>query len=203
MKDNRCIRHRLRSGHEILLGDFEFGIIKRKARQLVGRAGFKKQDLEYLEQELWVRLLQGLESFDPQIGHQKSFVTAVVERSVRKMLRDAQAALRNCGDQQSLEDIIVMSGEEPTRLSNTIGDREQNRRRGRHSRTAEELRLLASDLADVIDSLTEDQQQLAENLKTKTIAGSARELDVPRTTLNYVVRRLEDRFRKTHVDDYL
>lgn len=203
MKGKKCVHHRLRSGREIQLGDFEFGIIKRKARQLVGRAGFKRQDLEYLEQELWVRVLQGLESFDPQIGHQKSFVTAVAERSLRKMLRDAKAPRRNCGDQQSLEDMIVIGGEEPTRLSNTIGDCEHNRRRRRHPRTAEELRLLAFDLADVIESLPEDQQQLAEKLKAETIAGAARELDIPRTTLNYAVRRLEERFRQTHVDGYL
>jgi hypothetical protein len=96
-----------------------------------------------------------------------------------------------------------MTGESPTRLSNTIGDREYNRRRGRHPRSAEELQSLSSDLAAVIGSLPTDQQHLAEKLKSESIAGSARELGIPRTTLNDAVRRLQTRFIQSHVDDHL
>ncbi len=191
------------SSHTIVLGNFEFGIIKRKAKQLVGSAGFKSQDIEDLEQDLMLRLIQGLQSFDPEIAHQKSFVTAIVERAVATILRDAQAGKRDCGDQQSLEVLVEMTGESPTRLSNTIGDREHNRRRGRHPRTAEELQSLSSDLAAVIGSLPTDQQDLAEKLKSESIAGSARELGIPRTTLNDAVRRLQTRFMQSHVDDHL
>lgn len=203
MKGQKCVCRCHSAAAGLVLGDFEFGIIKRKAKQLVGRAGFKSQDIEDLEQDLMLRLIQGLQSYDPEIAHQKSFVTAIVERAVATILRDAQAGKRDYGDQQSLEVLVEMTGESPTRLSNTIGDREYNRRRGRHPRTAEELQSLSSDLAAVIESLTADQRQLAEKLKSESIAGSARELGIPRTTLNDAVRRLQSRFMQSHVDDHL
>jgi RNA polymerase sigma factor (sigma-70 family) len=203
MKGQKCVCRCHRAAAGLVLGDFEFGIIKRKAKQLVGRSGFKQQDIEDLEQDLMLRLIQGLQSYDPEIAHQKSFVTAIVERAVATILRDANAGKRDHGDQQSLEVLVEMAGESPTRLSNTIGDREYNRRRGRHSRTAEELQSLSSDLAAVIGSLPTDQQDLAEKLKSKSIADSARELGIPRTTLNDAVRRLQTRFIQSHVDDHL
>jgi len=203
MKGQKCVCQCRKAAVGLVLGDFEFGITKRKAKQLVGRAGFKQQDIEDLEQDLMLRLIQGLQSYDPEIAHQKSFVTAIVERAVATILRDANAGKRDHGDQQSLEVLVEFTGESPTRLSNTIGDREYNRRRGRHPRTAEELQSLSSDLAAVIGSLPTDQQDLAKKLKSESIAGSARELGIPRTTLNDAVRRLQTRFMQSHVDDHL
>ena len=203
MTGQKCVCQCRKAAVGLVLGDFEFGIIKRKAKQLVGRAGFKPQDIEDLEQDLMLRLIQGLQSYDPEIAHQKSFVTAIVERAVATILRDAQAGKRDSGDQQSLEVLVEITGESPTRLSNTIGDREYNRRRARHPRTAEELQALSADLATVIGSMPADQQQLAEKLKSESIAGSARELGIPRTTLNDAVRRLQTRFMQSHVDDHL
>lgn len=203
MKGQRCVCRCRNSVAGLVLGDFEFGIIKKKARQLVGRAGFKHQDLEDLEQELMLRLIQGLQSYNSEIAHQKCFVTAVVERTVATILRDARAGKRDHGELLSLDVLVEVTGESPTRLGNTIGDREQNRRRGRHPRTTEELQTLSSDLAAVIGSLPEDQQQLAENLKSESIAGSARDLGIPRTTLNDAVRRLQTRFMQSHIDDHL
>lgn len=203
MQGQNCVCPCRRAAAGLVLGDFEFGIIRRKARQLVGRAGFKPQDIEDLEQDLMLRLIQGLQSYDPEIAHQKSFVTALVERAVATILRDAKAGKRDHGNQQSLEVLIELPGESPTQLGNTIGDREYNRRRGRHPRTPEELDALSSDLAAVVGSLPEEQRQLADKLKSESISGSARALGIPRTTLNDAVRRLQTRFMQSHVDDHL
>jgi RNA polymerase sigma factor (sigma-70 family) len=203
MKGRPCVCACRNATAGLVLGDFEFGIVKRKARQLVGRGGFKPQDVEDLEQDLLLRLIQGLNSFDPEIAHQKSFVTAIVERAVATILRDARAGKRDHGDQQSLETLVEVGGESATQLGNTISDREYNRRRGRHPRTSDETDELLSDLEAVIDSLPTDQQQLAEKLKSKSIAEAAREIGVPRTTLNDAVRRLRVRFSQSHMEDHL
>ncbi|MBL8812487.1 MAG: sigma-70 family RNA polymerase sigma factor [Planctomycetaceae bacterium] len=203
MKGRQCVCGCRNAAAGLVLGDFEFGIVKRKARQLVGRGGFKPQDIEDLEQDLMLRLIQGLQSFDPKIAHQKSFVTAIVERAVATILRDTNAAKRDRGDQQSLEILVEVTGESPTQLGNTIGDREYNRRRGRHPRTQKECDELHVDLESVINSLPNDQQQLAEKLKSKSIAESAREFGLPRTTLNDAVRRLQVRFSQSHMEDHL
>jgi RNA polymerase sigma-70 factor (ECF subfamily) len=186
-----------------LLGRFEFGIIRKKVRQIIGCAGFKKQDRDDLEQELIARLLQSLKSFDPDVAHRKSFVTAVVERAVATILRDAQAEKRDPRRIGSLHVLVEVSDDGSTELAETIGDREYNARRCRDPRSAEDLAQLASDLADVVAALPAELCDLAERLKSHSIAEIARDLGVPRTTLNDTVRRLRQRFEQAGLRAYL
>ena len=186
-----------------LLGRFEFGIVRKKVRQIIGCAGFKKQDRDDLEQELIARLLQSLKSFDPDVAHRKSFVTAVVERAVATILRDAQAEKRDPRRIGSLHVLVEVSDDGPTELAETIGDREYNARRCRDPRSAEDLSQLTSDLAGVLAALPTELRDLAERLKTHSIAEIARDLGVPRTTLNDTVRRLRQRFEQAGLRAYL
>lgn len=185
------------------LGRFEFGIVKRKVRQIVGRAGYTRQDKEDLEQELLTRLLQGLRSFDPDVAHRKSFVTAIVERAVATILRDAEAQKRDHRRISSLQRLVDLTDEGPTELAETIGDREYNGRRCRDPRSDEDLAQLVTDLAEVIDSMPGELRDLAERMKTQSISAIAREIGVPRTTLNDAVRRLRQRFEQAGLRDYL
>ena len=185
------------------LGRFEFGIVKRKVRQIVGRAGYTRQDKEDLEQELLTRLLQGLKSFDPDVAHRKSFVTAIVERAVATILRDAEAQKRDHRRISSLQRLVNLTDEGPTELAETIGDREYNGRRCRDPRSDEDLAQLVTDLAEVIDSMPDELCDLAKRMKTQSISAIAREIGVPRTTLNDAVRRLRQRFEQSGLRDYL
>jgi RNA polymerase sigma-70 factor (ECF subfamily) len=184
-------------GHEPQLGRFEFGIVKRKVRQIIGRAGFTKQDRQDLEQELIARLLHSLRSFDPKQAHRKAFVTAVVERDVANILRDKQAEKRDHRRIGSLHVMIEVTEDGPTELA------EFNARRCRDPRSAEDLAQLASDLAEVVAALPEELRDLAERLKTESISAIARAVGVPRTTLNDTVRRLRQRFEQAGLRDYL
>ena len=185
------------------LGRFEFGIVKRKVRQIIGRAGYTRQDREDLEQELLARLLQGLKSFDPDVAHRKSFVTAIVERAVANILRNARAEKRDHRRISSLQLLVEVTDDGPTELAETIGDREYNRLRCRDPRSDEELSQLNTDLADVVAVLPEELRTLAERLKTQSISAIAREIGVPRTTLNGAVRHLRQRFEQAGLRDYL
>jgi RNA polymerase sigma-70 factor, ECF subfamily len=185
------------------LGCFEYGIIKKKVRQIIGRAGFTKQDRKDLEQELLTRLLQGLKLFNPDVAHRKSFVTAIVERAVANILRDAKAEKRDHRRIGSLHVMIEVTEDGPTELADTIGNREFNARRCRDPRSAEDLAQLASDLAEVVAALPAELRDLAERLKTESISAIARDVGVPRTTLNDTVRRLRQRFEQAGLRDYL
>ena len=63
----------------IIFGCFARGIIRRKARLLVGRAGFSRDDREDIEQELLLRLLQSIPLLDPNRGHPNVFITTIVD----------------------------------------------------------------------------------------------------------------------------
>jgi len=182
---------------------FTRGIIRRKIGQLIGRAGFTKQDREALEQDLLVRVLQSLPRFNPDVAHRNKFITTVVERYVANILRNKQAGKRDHRRVTSLNVMIEITDEGPTELAQTIGERELDARLGRERRSEVELVQLALDMADVIATLPESWQILLELRKTQTMTEIADELGVPRTTLNDWMRRIRTRFEKAGMQDYL
>lgn len=182
---------------------FTRGIVRRKVKQLIGRAGFTKQDREDLEQDIFVRVLQSLPAFDPERAHQNAFITTVIERYVANILRNKQAAKRDHRRVCSLNVMIQVTEEGPTELAQTIGERELDARLGRQRRTDEELVELAIDLADVTAAFPESWRTLLELRKTLTMSEAATEMDVPRTTLNNWMRHIRKRFEKAGMRDYL
>lgn len=182
---------------------FTRGIVRRKVKQLIGRAGFKKQDREDLEHDLFVRVLQSLRSFDPDKAHRNRYVTAVVERHVANILRNKQAEKRDHRRVTSINVTIETSDEDPTELAQTISDRELDARLGRRRRSDQELVELALDLAEVISTLPQPWQTLLELRKTHTMQEIADEMGVPRTTLNSWMRHIRDRFHEADMADFL
>ena len=182
---------------------FTHGIIWRKVRQLIGRAGFTQQDRKDLQQDLILRVLQSLRSFDSSKAHRNKFVTAVVERHVANILRNKRAEKRDCRDAYSLNVVIGEEDERLVELADMIGQCELDARLGRHPRNDEDLKQLAQDAADVMATLPEELRDLAERLKTDSLSEIARGKGIPRTTLHASVRRLRQRFEQAGLKDYL
>ena len=182
---------------------FTRGIIRRKVKQLIGVAGFTKQDRDDLEQELFARVVQSLPKFDPDQAHSNKFVTTVVERYVANILRNKRAAKRDTHGVTSLNVMIQITEEGPTELAQTIGERELDARICRQRRTQEELAQLALDMVEVIATLPDSWQTLLELRKTRTMQQVADEMGVSRTTLNDWMRRIRQRFESSGMQDYL
>lgn len=185
------------------LGKFEFGIVQRKARQIIGRAGYRNSDRNDLEQMLLMRLVQALKSFNSDKAHRHSFVTAVVERAVASILRNARAKKRDHHNTTSLNSAGDTVGNGTSELVNHITDRELSARRGQHPRSQEELAQLASDIAEVMDQLPIELRRFCERLKHASITEISSEMGVPRTTLYGLKRRLLKRFEQSGLRDYL
>jgi RNA polymerase sigma-70 factor, ECF subfamily len=163
---------------------FAHGIIRRKIKQLIGRAGFTKEDRKDLEQELILRLLKSLSSFNPDQAHRNVFTTTVIERYVANILRDKQAEKRDHRRIGSLNVPIDMGDDDVGELADLISQIEYDARRGRQPRSDEDLAQLVQDMAEVLAHLPDDLRELAERLKTQKVAEIARENGIPRTTLN-------------------
>ena len=185
------------------LDRFTRGIVRRKVKQLIGRAGFTKQDREDLEHDFYARVLQGMRSFDSNIAHRNKFVTAIVERYVANILRDKRAEKRDHRRVNTLHVMVDIGEDEKVELAQTISQRELNAQRHRYPRSEEELAQLAQDLAEVMAKLPDDLRKLAERLQAQTLAEMARDMGIPRTTLHGSVRRLCQRFEKAGLKDYL
>jgi RNA polymerase sigma-70 factor (ECF subfamily) len=182
---------------------FAKGIIRRKVRQLIGRAGFTRQDREDLEQELALRLVQRLPLFDPGRAHRNVFITTVIERCVANILRDKQAGKRDYRRMRSLNVPVDAGDEASTELANAIGAHEHDARCGRSPRNQEELAQLVNDVAEVLTRLPAELRGLVERLKSQSISEIARDQGVPRTTLYASIRRLRQHFEKAGLKDYL
>ena len=155
---------------------------------MVGHAGIKKQDRDDLVQELMLRLLQSLRLFDAAQADRKSFVTAVVERNAAKILRDRRAKKRDGGRIDWLDVLLEALDEEPTDLA--IDDRAAGQAD------------LAIDVADLLARLPAGLRDLAERLKTQTLSQVAREMGVPRSTLQRRVARLRRHFEEAGLRNY-
>lgn len=179
------------------------GIVRRKVKQLIGRAGFTKQDREDLVQDMYARVLQSLPLFNPDQAHRNKFITAVVERYVANILRNKQAEKRDHRRISSLNVMIEITDEGPTELSQTIGDRELDARLGREVLPKDVLDQLALDVAQVIATLPAPCQRLLELRKMLNMREVAEEMGVPRTTLNDWMVRIRETFELAGLQNYL
>jgi RNA polymerase sigma factor (sigma-70 family) len=178
-------------------------LIRWKARQLAGKPGFIRSDQADIEQELTLKFLNSAASFEPERGRWKGFVTKVVERHAASLLRNSRAKKRAHRRITSLNSPVQAGSDIPTTLADSITDRDQDARRGRRPRSEEQISRLAFDLAEVLERLPPKLRDLAERLKTQSIAEAARTLGVPRTTVNGWVSQLRRRFEKAGLRAYM
>ncbi len=182
---------------------FAAGIIRRKARQLVEQARLGHHDREDFEQELTRRLLERLPAYDPARGDWKAFITTVVERATASMHRDRRAAKRGPGTLISLSEVIDSCEGGVILLADALTPRDRAARRGLDTWPEQELVQLRADVTEVVAELPPKLRQLAQQLKSKSLAAVARELGIPRTTLREWVREIRIRFEQRGLRNYL
>lgn len=185
------------------LSKFIADLIRRKARQLIGRAGFTQGDDEDIAQDLYLKLLKNWHSFDPSAGHPKAFAAAIVERQDANLLRDRTAEKRHHRRVCSLSVIVHEPGEGRVELAATIAEQEKDRRLGREGRSDQESSELRSDVTEIVARLPDDLRDLCERLMHDTVSQVARDLDLPRSTLRAKARKLRRRLENTDLRKYL
>jgi len=182
---------------------FTKDLIRRKARQLIGKAGFTKTDREDIQQQLYQHLIRRAKFFDPEKAHWNVFATTLIERFVADILRRKRAAKRDHQRVVSLSTVIADGEEGPVKLGDTISRRENDARLGRSLRGEHELAQLKIDVTETIASLPPEMREVAEALQRHSIAEVARRKGIPRTTLNDVVQRIRERFEDAGLRAYL
>ena len=172
-------------------------LIHHKARQLVGTAGFTRDDVEDLEQEMRLDLLERLPKFDPSRATYNTFVSRLVERKISNLIRHRTQEIRDyrCED-GSLHDLVESgdSGDEKVERIETVTQDEQDFRLGKHSRSAEERLDLRLDISLVLSKLPPELRKPAELLQSMSITAAARELGIARSTLYDRIARLRHIF---------
>lgn len=186
------------------ISDYAAVLIRCKARQLVGKAGFTWDDVEDLEQEMRLDLLERLPKFDPDKASRTTFVARVIEHKISKLCRHRKQQRRDYRRESgSLNDPIADGEGKTIEHAYTIGQDEVDIRMGHRRRSLEEEAHLRLDVSLVMSGLPESLREIAERLKTETITEAAKSLGIPRSTLYRSIGRLKVIFEDAGLRDYL
>ena len=188
------------------INDYAENLIQFKARQLVGTAGFTKDDIEDLEQDMRLDLWQRLPKFDPGKAKYSTFVSRIINRKVCNLIRHRTQELRDyrCED-CSLHDVVEFgeSGDEEIERIDTISQDEHDFRWGKNILSTEDRLDLRLDISLVLSKLPPELQKVAELLQTMSVAEAARELNIPRGSLYDRLEKLRQAFEESGIQKYL
>ena len=172
------------------INDYAEELIHHKARQLVGTAGFTRDDIEDMEQEMRLDLLERLPKFDPNKATYNTFVSRLVDRKISNLIRHRTQEMRDFRCEEGSIHDVVECGDEKVERIETVTQDEQDFRLGKHIRSAQERRDLKLDIPLVLSKLPPELRKPAELLQTMSITEAARELGIPRSTLYDRIARL-------------
>lgn len=184
------------------LDEYTVNLIRRKARQLVGRAGWTAQDVPDLEQEIWCSLLKCLKGVDRGKEDMSAFITTVVKHTIVNMLKERNVAKRDWRKEVSLNDFIEdTKGNilERWQILDQAGIQNNTTVR----RSEEELSTLRIDISLAKKSLPESLQSLTQALEKYTVLELSRRSGKHRQIIYNAIRRIRKHFVEAGFADYL
>ncbi len=185
------------------IDSFTKGFVRKQARKLAGKFGFKQHDQDEIEQQLYLRLLKHLPKANPDCPKWKAFVSTTVRRHIASMIRDNQAEKRDYRCTSSLH-VSVGDEDDPAELAGTICQCDVPSRRCQAQRSSQEQAELRLDIAGCLEQLEDDRlREFCELLQDNSVAQASREMNVPRTTLQDWLRKLRIRFEQRGLKEYL
>jgi RNA polymerase sigma-70 factor (ECF subfamily) len=182
---------------------FTLAYVRKRARQLVGKHGFRESDRDEIEQVILVKLAKRLHKADPDNPKWKAYLATTVSHGIASMIRDKQAEKRDHRRSCSIHTVIGNDEDGPVELSDTIGPREANARLGIAPRSDAALAELGMDVADVMTQLPDDLRELCARLQHSSVSQIARDMGVPRTTVSTAVARLRAYFEEAGMRRHL
>ena len=180
------------------------GLIRFKARQLVGQAGFTASDREDIEQELTLDLLRRLPKYNPKRAQLNTFIARVVEHQLASLIEAQKAGIRDyrrcrCSLNECFEDADGRSVERV----DTFDQEDYLLRTGGQSRPSEELSALAIDVTAVLEGLPRELRNLCWRLQAETVTEISRDTGVPRGTIYESIKKLREIFKDAGLRNYL
>jgi len=179
-------------------------VIHREVRKVISRSEFTHQDRDDLVQAAYTQVTKSLQSFDPSVGHIHAFIATVVQRHLANVIRDQNVGKRKTRGRVSLSKTVRCEDDEHSEMSQLLHDKDQDRRLGRERRLSdEELNDLRMDLGAFMASLPEKYQDILRRRQRQSITEIARDLNIPRSTLNDWMLQIRKLFEDAGFEKYL
>lgn len=178
--------------------------IRKKARQLVGKAGFTRSDQLDIEQDLSLALYERFPRFDPTIAPWHAFVATVISRFAASLLAARHAQKRHSGCiAASLNAHSVGDDGHWSDLSQIVESRHVSAVTGHHTRDQFELSLLRTELAAVTKRLPFDLKHLCFRLQHESVTEVSRRIRCSRTALYRRIGQLRQIFQEAGLNEFL
>jgi DNA-directed RNA polymerase specialized sigma24 family protein len=181
------------------LDEFTTRFIKAKARQMIGKAKFRKCDLDDIEAELIGDLLARLSRFDPSRGNREVFVVMVVKNKSAEMIRTRLAPgrdVRRCT--VSLNDVAKGENRGTEEISAGF-DSKGYIALGGHAPGDPGSTDLAIDMERLLDALPPDLRRTCEELMKTNPSEAARSLGIGRGKLLGQLDRIRKEMRALRI----
>lgn len=177
-------------------------LVEKKTNGLIGKYGYQEVDRDDLQQDIYLRVMQGVRLYDSREGHRNKFVTAIVERYVANIVRNRCAEKRCDAETILLSTPLAEGAGESLRISSVLSDSALDRHTGRARRSQRDLADLRTDLQNRIDELPAHQRHLIELRKTMSVTEIADKFGVPRTTASSWFRKIREHFEEAGLGEY-
>ena len=175
------------------IDDYALKRIKYRVGRLIGRFGLTESDREDLQQDFILELLKAFRRFDPAKSSRKTFITRVLNRKFKHIVRNGATRMRHeARDPVSLDK--VMESYMPTaevRMNHT----------GQVC-LSDQLRIeLRLDLEHILATLPARLRRICELLKVYSPAETARGLGVVPSTVWRAIAKIRSHFAAAGLDD--
>lgn len=172
------------------LNEFVITLINKIAYRLCNHPAMQSWEEEDIAQELFLKLHDNFRHYDSQQGHSYPFIVAMLERHAGTLIRNAKAQMRD-----------------ETRITNQVSQEELEQSQLSSSSYSEQrwhdARDLAVEASMLLAQLPEKYRELAECLKGRSVAETARDLGKARSTIYRWVRELRQYFEDDGLRIYL
>lgn len=176
--------------------------IYRTAQTLVDEGFYQEHDLDDVVQDLTLHLLEQADQYDPTRARWTTFVRTVVEHQAISMRRHRSAQCRS-KLVASLDVKVRDSDGQAVPLGTMISEEEYAEGKGHQHRDRFDEVDVSEDVQAMIENLSPEMQEVCELLKTQSVAATARQLGIPRSTLLNRLQSLRDQFEDAGLRDCL
>lgn len=179
----------------LALHEYAKQLIPIKARQLIGKAGYRRADIEDIEQDLFLYLHEHTDDYDSGRGAVSTFIARIVDARIAMKLRERRRKKRAAGfTMQSLDVPVTGENGKPTPLADLVTPESRDRITG--TSAGEGLSLEDREaFKAAFDSLTPEEQDVLLRRLTRAEYVVAADLDISRRQLAKVIAQIREQFK--------
>lgn len=165
--------------------------------KLIGKAGFTREDLDDIKQDITLDLLLRLPKHDPAKSSLNTFINDVVDNKIARMIEAQNAEMRDFRIKTgSLNEIAEDVDGTPTELIHDITDDDLPWNHGTGEMSDFDLFELRNDTIRVLSKLPPKLREICLRLMRDNIFVVAREMGIARATLYDQLKIIREHFDK-------